>query len=317
MTDDGTSGKKKPGPKRARNGRFPPGVCGNPGGRPKGSRNLRTDLNELMNKKILVRENGKARSLRGQMAILTRLLEKALQGDIRAANKLVDTVIKLNPPTSSVNEVEDVLLETDEALIAAFLRDATPSETGELPAQATPPECSLPAVGDRTAAEPNGVCTDLDARMSAGHPLRRLRELADAAMTVLDAEFGAHAIIAGPTISPDKLVRTWLLRLFYTISNEDLVVDELEYNPVHRWFVGLRIDEPAHILVEFTKTLNSLHGGQFIRRFTHTFFANNDVKVFLLSDQAYFSMLARLAEWHGYLPQSTVGAEDDESVTKE
>jgi transposase len=316
VADDGTSDDKKSGYKRAPgDGRFKP--SGNPHGRPKGSRNLRTELKEVMSETVVIRENGKRRRVSGQRAMLMRLRQIAIDGDTRAIVKMIDTQLKLDPTTTSEDQAEEILPQKDSDLIAAFLRDATPSKTGEPTAQTTTPsECSFLAVGDRTAAESDGVHTDLDARISAEHPLRRLRDLADAAMRSLDAEFGAETTTTVPTISPDKLVRTWLLRLFYSISNEALLVDELGYNRVYRWFVGLRIDEPAQRLVKFTETLNSLYGGQFIRRFRNTFFTNNDVKVFLFSEVS-FSVLTRLAEWHGYLPRRAVAAEDDVSAIEE
>jgi Family of unknown function (DUF5681) len=318
MADDGLSDNKKAGYKRAPGtGRFKPGVSGNPRGRPKGSRNLQTELKEVMSETVVIRKNGKHRRVSSQRAILMRLRQMALDGDGRAIVKLIDTQLKVNPATSSEDQAEEILPQNDKDLIAAFLRDATPSKTNEQPVQTTLSESAPPAASDQTAVHPDAVCRDLDACMSAGHPLRRLHDLADAAIASLDAEFGADTTNSHQTVLPDKLVRAWLLRLFYTISTDALLVEELGYNQVYRSFVGLRIDEPAQSLAEFTETLHSLHGGQLIHRFRHAFFVDKNVKAFLLSDEVSFSMLTRLAEWYGYLRRKAFVAEGDETANKE
>ena len=117
MTDDEQLGFKHP----PGNGRFKPGVSGNPSGRPKGSRNLRTDLTQMMEKKIAVRENGKARSISRQEAMLLRLYEKALQGDVRAATSIINMIIKLDPTAGAENRVREATSETDKEIIANFL----------------------------------------------------------------------------------------------------------------------------------------------------------------------------------------------------
>ena len=103
-------------------GRFTPGVSGNPSGRPKGSRNLRTDLTRLMKKKIAVRESGKARSISRQEAMLLRLFEKALQGDVRAATSIINVIMKLDPTAGAENLIREATSEMDREIIADFLR---------------------------------------------------------------------------------------------------------------------------------------------------------------------------------------------------
>jgi len=103
-------------------GRFKPGTSGNPSGRPKGSRNLRTDLTQMMKKKIAVRENGKARSISRQEAMLLRLYDKALHGDVKAATSIVNMIMKLDPAANSESLVKEPISETDKAIIADFLR---------------------------------------------------------------------------------------------------------------------------------------------------------------------------------------------------
>lgn len=88
--DDCDVGYRKP-PKHTR---FRPGRSGNPKGRPKGTKNFKTDLAEELQERILVREGGKAQAVSKQRAMLKRLTEKALQGDARAASLIVNMVVR-------------------------------------------------------------------------------------------------------------------------------------------------------------------------------------------------------------------------------
>ena len=115
--DDESAGYKKP-PKA---GQFKPGQSGNPKGRPKGSRNLKTDLNNLMKKRITIREGGKARSTSALEAVLLSLFGSATRGDVRASTTLINTVMKLNPDTKDDSESSNIS-ESDEELIKDFFR---------------------------------------------------------------------------------------------------------------------------------------------------------------------------------------------------
>jgi hypothetical protein len=118
MSDDDQTGFKQP----PSGGQFKPGNSGNPSGRPKGSRNLRTDLTQLMKKKIAVRENGKSRSISRQEAMLLRLYDKALHGDVKAATSIINMIMKLDPTSSSENLIKEATSETDKEIISDFLR---------------------------------------------------------------------------------------------------------------------------------------------------------------------------------------------------
>jgi hypothetical protein len=83
--DDGEIGYRSP----PRGSRFRPGQSGNPKGRPRGSRNFRTDLKSTLDKPVKLKEEGKARKVSTQEAALLRLREKALSGDARALDRLI------------------------------------------------------------------------------------------------------------------------------------------------------------------------------------------------------------------------------------
>ena len=109
---------------------FKPGESGNPKGRPKGQRNLATDLEEELNEKILVNENGQESEITKQRAMIKALLSKALKGDTRAANALIQLTLGLEQAKSERNEATP-LDEEDQEILAAFAarHDNPPEQT--------------------------------------------------------------------------------------------------------------------------------------------------------------------------------------------
>jgi predicted phage terminase large subunit-like protein len=117
MTSDNDTGYRRP-PKGSQ---FKPGVSGNPRGRRKGSRNLRTDLSDLLKKNITVRVNGRARRITRQETILLAQFDRAVKGDTSAALGLIKTVMKYE--LSEQQELaQEVLSPADEAIVNNFLR---------------------------------------------------------------------------------------------------------------------------------------------------------------------------------------------------
>ena len=101
--------------------RFPPGRSGNPKGRAKGARGLKTEVLEMLNTPVIVREGGRKRKISTQRAVLARLREQSLKGEARAIEKLLQLAALHNP-----GELEQItsalLLEEDQAMINAFLQ---------------------------------------------------------------------------------------------------------------------------------------------------------------------------------------------------
>ena len=108
-------------------GRFKPGRSGNPRGRPKGSRSLRNELAGILKERIAVREGGKHRRISRQHAMLLKLLEKALGGDIRAASTIINNVLKIEPQGPEQAVPEGDLSADDHEIVADFLRRNQPS----------------------------------------------------------------------------------------------------------------------------------------------------------------------------------------------
>jgi len=92
---------------------------------------------------------------------------------------------------------------------------------------------------ERTGALFSSV--DLEERVPAKHPLRKIRQIVNDALATLDGEFSRlYASEGRPSIAPEKLLRTSLLQAFYSIRSERQLMAQLDYNLLFRWFVGLR-----------------------------------------------------------------------------
>src|ERR1700694_1573326 len=87
---------------------------------------------------------------------------------------------------------------------------------------------------------------DLEKRVPAKHPLRLVRGVVNDVLAALDGDFSrAYADSSRPSIPPERLLRALLLQAFYTIRSERQLIEQLDYNLLYRWFVGLRGDEPG------------------------------------------------------------------------
>ena len=85
---------------------------------------------------------------------------------------------------------------------------------------------------------------DLEARIPARHPLRKIRQVVNDALTSLDAEFEALYIDFGhPSIVPERLIRASLLQILFSVRSERQLMEQMQYNLLFRWFVGLGIDD--------------------------------------------------------------------------
>jgi hypothetical protein len=115
--------------------RFSPGRSGNPAGRPKGARNLATDVKRTLKMPVKVNEGGRSRKISTQAGMLMLLREKVLKGDARALDRLVELAIRFNNDSGS--EVAHSLSTEDQAILEAY--------TKELAASSTPCEPSRPA----------------------------------------------------------------------------------------------------------------------------------------------------------------------------
>ena len=101
-----------------------------------------------------------------------------------------------------------------------------------------------------------------EARVRADHPLRPIRRMTDAALQRLSTRFDAlYSTTGRPSIPPEKLLRALLLQILYSIRSERLLMEELDYNILYRWFVGLSLDDPIWDATTFTKNRDRLLSG--------------------------------------------------------
>ncbi len=111
-------------------------------------------------------------------------------------------------------------------------------------------------------------------RVPKEHPLRAIRQVVDEILAEMSREFDKlYAKVGRPSIPPERLLRAQLLQVFYSIRSERLLMEQLDYNILFRWFVGLAMDEPIWDATVFTKNrdrlLNQDLARGFLRRVIH------------------------------------------------
>src|SRR5579871_5817838 len=110
--------------------------------------------------------------------------------------------------------------------------------------------------------------TSLEERVAADHPLRRIRTLADAALSRLQTQFDAlYGDTGRPSIAPEKLLRALLLQVLYSIRSERALVDQIDLHLGFRWFVGLSLNEPVWEASTFSKNRERLLNGDIAQEF--------------------------------------------------
>jgi transposase len=105
-------------------------------------------------------------------------------------------------------------------------------------------------------------------RVPAKHPLRPVRQMADEALKMLSPLFDQmYANFGRPSVAPEKLLRALLLQVLYTIRSEEMLMEQLQYNLLFRWFVGLNMDEPVWVPTVFSKNRDRLMNGDVAEKF--------------------------------------------------
>jgi len=116
-SDGSESGYGRP----PKNSRFRPGQSGNPRGRPKGASNLKTDVANLLNKRVAIREDGELRYVTRQEAMLLSLYAKAVQGDTKASSQLFTMLTKPDNRDLAPSQYQ-VVTDNDRAIVEDFMR---------------------------------------------------------------------------------------------------------------------------------------------------------------------------------------------------
>jgi len=126
---------------------------------------------------------------------------------------------------------------------------------------------------------------DLEARVRGDHPLRVIRDIANAALIDLSKTFTAiYTDFGRPSIAPEKLLRAMLLQAFYGIRSERQLMERLEFDLLFRWFVGLGVDDPVWDHSTFSKNRDRLLEGEIAAKFLAAVLERPQVKRLLSSE---------------------------------
>ena len=135
----------------------------------------------------------------------------------------------------------------------------------------------------------------LETRIPADHPLRPIREIVDEALRKLSPAFSRlYAREGRPSIPPERLLRALLLQAFFTVRSERQLMEQLDYNLLFRWFVGLSTDDSVWDATVFCKNRDRLLGGDIARRFMSIVLNLPQVRQLLSSE--HFSVDGTLIE---------------------
>src|SRR5260221_7377180 len=126
---------------------------------------------------------------------------------------------------------------------------------------------------------------DPESRIPAEHPLRQVRALVRDVLKDLSRSFSRLYSPEGrPSIPPEQLVSALLLQVLYGIRSERLLMEQLDYNLLFRWFVGLSPDDRVWDATTFTKNRDRLNDGKGVEEFMATLLDHEQVKPLLSDD---------------------------------
>src|SRR5215218_7543000 len=152
-----------------------------------------------------------------------------------------------------------------------------------------------------------------EARVPASHPLRNIRQLVRDVLGELNRSLGRlYASEGRPSIPPEQLLSALLLQVFYGIRSERQLMEQLDYNLLYRWFVGLSPDDPVWDPTTFTKNRDRLQNADVFAKFMTKLLNHPQVKP-LLSDEHFSVDGTRIEAWasqKSFRPKDGSGDED-------
>jgi transposase len=108
----------------------------------------------------------------------------------------------------------------------------------------------------------------LEERVPPDHPLRAIRKTVDEILGGMNKEFeGLYAKTGRPSVPPERLLRAVLLQIFYSVRSERMLMEQMNYNLLFRWFVGLEMDEPVWDHAVFSKNRDRLLNQEVAQKF--------------------------------------------------
>src|SRR5829696_7625524 len=138
---------------------------------------------------------------------------------------------------------------------------------------------------------------DLEDRVPSQHPLRMVRAVVNHVLSALSGDFAkVYADTGRPSIAPERLLRALLLQAFYTIRSERQLMEQLDYNLLYRWFVGLGVDEPVWVPTVFTMNRDRLLEADVARKFLAELL-NHEKVCQLLSDEHFSVDGTQIQAW--------------------
>src|SRR3974390_3711810 len=122
-------------------------------------------------------------------------------------------------------------------------------------------------------------------RVPQDHPLRPIRAMVDQALKDLSPRFALlYSHTGRPSIPPEQLLRALLLQAFYSIRSERQLMEQLDYNLLFRWFVGLSVDEPVWVPSVYSKNRDRMLAGDIAAAFMDAVLNHDELKGLLLDD---------------------------------
>jgi len=156
---------------------------------------------------------------------------------------------------------------------------------------------------------------DLEERIPARHPLRKIRQVVNDALASLDAEFAPLYVDFGrPSIAPERLIRASLIQILFSVRSERQLMEQMQYNLMFRWFVGLGIDDPVWVATVFTKNRDRLLTTDMSRKVMAAILAHREVAP-LLSDEHFSvdgTLIKAWASMKSFQPKAEGTPPDDE-----
>jgi len=147
-------------------------------------------------------------------------------------------------------------------------------------------------------------------RVPADHPLRAIRQMTDGVLARLSQQFTRmYSTIGRPSIAPEKLLRALLLQVLYTVRSERMLMEQLEYNLLFRWFVGLNMDDPVWDPTVFSKNRDRLLAADVAALFFQRVLDEANAQ-HVLSDEHFTVDGTLLEAWASLKSFKKVGADD-------
>ena len=126
---------------------------------------------------------------------------------------------------------------------------------------------------------------NIEKRVAKGHPIRKIRDLVNAALAELDRDFaGLYAPLGRPSIAPEKLIRAMMLQMLYSVRSERALMERLDFDLLFRWFVGFGVDDKVWDASTFSKNRERLLTTDTAQAFLSALLGQPEVKRLLSND---------------------------------